>query len=155
MEDPFNRFLQVIDALNKHNVEYILIGGVAIIFHGMPRLTNDIDFFVRLTLENLEKLRRALYSVFIDDSIEEITLDELTDYPVIRYGTPDDFYIDIMARIGVVTTFENLDYEIVEYEGIEARIATPETLFRLKKDTMRDKDKMDLFFLNELIQSQK
>ncbi|MFQ5631748.1 MAG: hypothetical protein ACE5I1_23495, partial [bacterium] len=76
-------------------------------------------------------------------------------YPVIRYGTPACFYIDIMARIGVVATFENLEYERIEYEGIEAKIATPETLFRLKKDTMRDKDKMDLFFLNNLITPKK
>lgn len=55
---------------------------------------------------------------------------------MIRYGTPDDFYIDIMARIGELRTFEDLEYEIVEYQGIPIKIATPETLLKLKKDTI-------------------
>ncbi|MBI1930715.1 nucleotidyl transferase AbiEii/AbiGii toxin family protein [Candidatus Poribacteria bacterium] len=153
MADQFTDFIQVLDAFNKHGVDYILIGGVAVVLHGMERLTRDIDIFVKIVPENIDQLRKALHAVFDDTSIEEITLSELNQYSVIRYGTPSGFYIDIMARLGEVATFDDLEYEIINYEGTQIKIATPETLYQLKKDTIRDKDKMDAIFLKALIQA--
>ena len=46
MEDQFDEFIKVLEALNKHEVDYVLIGGVAVILHGMQRLTRDVDIFV-------------------------------------------------------------------------------------------------------------
>lgn len=155
MSDQFRDFIAVLAALDKHNVDYVLIGGVAVVLHGMERLTRDVDIMVKMVPENVDKLRRALQAVFNDDSIEEITLGELQKYPVIRYGTPNGFYIDVIARIGEVAAFEDLAYEVLDYEGTKIKIATPETLYRLKKDTVRDRDKMDAAFLLELIKARK
>ncbi len=80
----------------------MLIGGVAVILHGMRRLTQDVDVFVSLAPENIAKLRDALRSLYED-------------------------------------------------EGIKIKLATPEMLFELKRDTLRDKDKIDAAFLAELI----
>lgn len=88
MADQFRDFIQVFAAFDKHEVDYILIGGVAVVLHGMERLTRDIDIFVKMAPENIDKLRKALHAAFDDTSIEEITLSELQKYPVIRYGTP-------------------------------------------------------------------
>jgi predicted nucleotidyltransferase len=151
MKDQFDDFVKVLQAFEQHEVEYVLIGGVAMILHGMPRLTQDVDVFIRLTPENIAKLHAALRSLYEDEAIAEITPSELQDYPVIRYGTPQDFYIDIMARLGEVATYETLQSEWIEYEGIKIRLATPEMLFELKRDTLRDKDKIDAAFLAELI----
>jgi len=153
MADQFRDFIEVLEAFDKHEVDYILIGGVAIILHGMERLTRDIDLFVKMVPENIDKLRKALHTVFDDTSIEEITFEELNKYPVIRYGTPNGFYIDIMSRLGEAATFEDLEYEILDYQGIRIKIGTPETLYRLKKDTVRDRDKIDAIFLKELIKA--
>ena len=151
MANQFQDFMRILRALDEQKVDYILIGGVAVILHGMQRLTRDIDIFVKRVPQNIERLRKALYSVFEDSSIEEITLNELNHYPVIRYGTPNGFYIDIMIRLGEVVDYEDLEYEILEYQGIKIRIATPETLYHLKKDTVRHRDKVDAMFLQELI----
>lgn len=153
MEDQFDDFIKVLAAFEQYEVEYVLIGGVAVILHGMGRLTQDVDVFVKITSENIAKLQAALRSIYEDDAIAEITADELHDYPVIRYGTPKDFYIDIMARLGEVATYEDLESEWIEYEGVKIRLATPETLFELKKSTLRDKDKVDAAFLEELIKA--
>jgi hypothetical protein len=126
---------------------------VAVIFHGMERLTRDIDIFIKMDPKNIEKLRTALYSVFRDPSIEEITSKELHKYPVIRYGTPNGFYIDIMVRIGEDIGYDDLEYEIIDYQGVKIKIGTPETLYNLKRDTVRHKDKMDAVFLEELIKA--
>lgn len=151
MNGSFKNFISVLDALDQQKVEYILVGGVAVILHGIERLTRDIDIFVKMDNKNIERLRKALHSIFEDESIEEITLEELQKYAVIRYGTPDNFYIDIMARLGEVAVYEDLEYEIINYQGIKIRIATPETLYNLKKDTIRYKDKFDAAYLKELI----
>jgi len=153
MAEQFRDFIEVLEAFDKNRVDYILIGGVAIIFHGMERLTRDIDIFVKMVPENINKLRKALHMIFDDTSIEEITFEELNKYPVIRYGTPNGFYIDIMARLGESTTFEDLEYEILDYQGTKIKIGTPETLYQLKKDTVRDRDKIDAIFLKELIKA--
>jgi hypothetical protein len=152
--DLFEKFFQVLKALKEKKVDYILIGGFAVILHGMPRLTQDIDIFVKMNPGNIAKLQEALYGIFQDDSIYNITIDELKRYSVIRYGSPDGFYIDIMARLGEVATYDNVDYETKTIEGIQINVATPEALFNLKKDTLRPEDKRDAVFLSELLQKQ-
>ncbi len=155
MTDQFKEFLEVFKALDQQKVDYVLIGGVAVILHGMERLTRDIDIIVKMSPENIYKLRKALQTVFEDDAIEEITLPELYKFPVIRYGTPNEFYIDIMARVGELAYFEDLEYITIEYQGVKIRIAKPESLFKLKKDSIRDKDRIDAIFLKKLIEAGK
>jgi hypothetical protein len=153
MNDQFEQFISFLDALAKHKVEYILVGGVAVILHGIERLTRDIDIFVKMEHNNIERLRDALHSIFDDDSIDEITLEELQKYAVIRFGVTDDFCIDIMGRIGEVAVYEDLEFETICHNGLNVRIATPETLYNLKKDTIRYKDKFDAAYLLDLIKS--
>lgn len=155
MQDQFKNFLSVLKAFEEYHVDYILIGGVAVIFHGLDRLTRDIDFFIKLSPTNIENLRKALSSIFDDTSIEEITVEEFEKYPVIRYGTPNGFYIDLMARLGEAVMFEDVKYEIIEQQRIRIRIATPEILYALKKDTLRAKDQLDIMFLQEIIKARR
>jgi predicted nucleotidyltransferase len=56
-------FIKVLEALEKHEVDYILIGGVAVILYGMQRLTRDVDVFLKSVPENIDKLRKALHSI--------------------------------------------------------------------------------------------
>ena len=155
MRNQFQTFISVFRALNKFNVEYILIGGVAVILHGLERLTRDLDIFIKPTSGNIANLKGALSSVFDDPYIEDIHFKELEHYSVIRYGAPDGFYIDIMAKVGEVFSFDDLEYETIEYETTKIKIATPATLYKLKKDTIRHQDKVDASFLKELIKSRK
>ena len=148
----FDNFLGILDAFRQEKVEYILIGGFAVIIHGMPRVTQDLDIFVKMVPENIAKLRKALKKVFNDDSIDGITIGDLNDYSVIRYGTPDGFYIDILGRIGEFAAYDDLEYDTITVEGIEVRIAAIETLYWLKKDTLRPEDRRDAAFLASLIQ---
>ena len=155
MTNQFQNFIAVIDALNKYNVDYILVGGVAVILHGLERLTRDIDIFIKSDPENIDNLKRALHAIFDDSSIDEIIADEFEKYAVIRYGTPDGFYIDLMTRLGEAFSYQDLDYETVEYSGIKIKLATPEMLFKMKKDTLRLQDKIDALFLEEIIRKRK
>jgi len=148
-------YIRVLKAFEESKVDYILVGGFAVILYGMQRLTRDIDIFVKMIPENIEQLRKALHSVFEDPSIDEITYDDLQKYPVIRYGTPHSFFIDIMSCLGDVATYDDVEFEVVDFEETKIKIATPEALYHLKKDTVRPEDKRDAIFLRELIKTKK
>lgn len=152
--DHFEKFLQVIEALENESVDYVLIGGFAVVLHGFPRLTQDIDFFIKPTEENISKLNKALRSVFHDPAIDEISLDELRRYPVIRYGTPDGFSIDLIVNIGEAFSFDDIDYEHREIEGCMIKIATPKSLLSMKKNTYREIDQLDMQFLYDKIEKE-
>lgn len=47
-------------AFNSEGVEYLVIGGHAVNVHGIPRLTKDLDVFIRSSVENSERVFRAL-----------------------------------------------------------------------------------------------
>jgi hypothetical protein len=148
--DLFNRFLEVIDALEREEVDYILIGGFAVVLYGMPRFTQDLDLFVKSKEENIVKLQSALFSVFQDESVFEITNSELQNYPVIRYGSDEGFFIDVLSKIGEAFSYDDLSFNEMKIEGHTVRIATVDTLYRLKEKTLRAIDQNDLIFLKML-----
>lgn len=50
-EDLFKKFFDVLDALEKEKIEYILIGDFAMVLYGMPRVTQDLDLFIKMRKE--------------------------------------------------------------------------------------------------------
>ena len=137
--------LRVLASLEKERVEYILIGGAAITFHGLVRSTEDLDFFVRPTADNIDRLRKALRAVYDDPLIDEISTEDLLgDYPSVRYYPPEgELFLDILTRIGEFATYESLEFREVESNGVKIRLATPRTLYWLKKGTVREIDHID------------
>lgn len=123
-----------------------MIGAAAMGFHGLVRATEDLDLVIRATSDNIERLRRALRSVYTADaSIEEIhTEDLLGEYPAVRYYPPSgDLYFDILTRLGDVATYDSVEAETKEIAGTKAIVATPRALYRLKKGTLRPLDHQD------------
>lgn len=147
----WDRFLQVVEALNRRQVDYVVIGAVALGLHGHPRGTRDLDLFVRPEATNIERLRLALADVWEDPSIAEITAEDLCgDYPAIAYGPPDDSLpMDILTRLGEAFSFDDLESEEVTVDGHTVRIATAVTLHRMKRDTVRPQDRADAAWLRE------
>jgi len=145
--DRFQRFIQILKAFAGKGVEYTLIGGVAVVLHGFPRLTEDIDILLKADAQNIEKLKSALEVVFDDPSVEKIGLSDLKNYSVVRYGTPDGFYIDLIASLGKVANYGNVASEEINIEGVKIKVATAEALYGLKKESLRPKDQNDVLFL--------
>ena len=141
----FGLFLQLVEALEREGVEYVVVGGVAVNLHGIVRATEDIDFFVRPDHDNIERLKSALRSLWDDPEIGEISGDDFSgDYPTLRYGPPGgDLVLDFLGRLGTAFRFEDLDVESVSVEGVDVRVATPNTLVRMKKGTLRPIDQSD------------
>ena len=139
----FDAVKSVLAALEREEVQYVVFGAVAINLLGLPRATEDLDIFVAPEAENIERLKTALRSVFPEDSsIEEITsADLLGDYPAVQYVPPEGtFYIDILTRLGEAFRYEDITSRRLDFDGLAVNVATPEVLYRMKKDTVRPKD---------------
>lgn len=144
--DFLRELLRLLRALSDRKVEYVLVGGGALNVHGLVRATEDADLFVRPDGENIARLREALRDVWDDPSIDEITAEDLCgDYPAIRYGPPEGvFYLDILTRLGELFSYDDLEWELVDLEGVPVRVATAETLVRMKRSTVRPIDAADV-----------
>jgi Nucleotidyl transferase AbiEii toxin, Type IV TA system len=141
-----DELLRVLKAFEDQGLEYVLIGATALAMHGIVRATEDVDFFIRATADNVERLKRALQSVYADDpSIEEIRAQDLLgEFPSIRYYPPTgDLYFDVLTRIGEAARYEDVAVETKLIAGIRVRVATPRALYDLKKGTVRALDRQD------------
>ncbi len=137
--------LGVFAALEREGVRYALFGGLAMAAHGFDRATRDLDLFVAPDPDNVERLRAALASVFDDPDIALITVEDLAgEYPAVQYGPPGvDFTIDVVTRLGEAFRFEDLEVERLHVRDGTVRVVTARTLFRMKRDTVRLRDRDD------------
>jgi hypothetical protein len=142
---------KVLVALEREKVRYVVFGGAAINLLGLPRYTIDLDLFIAPDLENIERLKAALRSVFHDPNIDQITAEDLLgEYPAVRYVPPEgEFSVDILTRLGSAFGFEDLETERIPFDEIMITVATPKTLYRMKKDTLRIKDRGDAELLRK------
>ena len=147
-----DELLRALRAFDEAGLEYVLIGATAMGFHGVIRATEDVDLFVRATPENIERLRQALRAAYAGDpQIDEIaTADLLGDYPAVRYYPPGgELYFDVMTRLGEAASFDSVDAEVKQVDGIRVCVATPAALYRLKRDTVRPLDRQDAEVLRQ------
>lgn len=148
----FDEAKRILAAFEREGVEYVLIGSMAMAAQGLIRATRDVDFFVSPEPENVDRLQRALKSVFEDDpNIDEITAADLGgDYPAIEYTPPHGRYsLDILSRLGDAWRFQDLESEVLVVDGVSIRVATPAQLYRMKKGSVRPQDRLDAEAIRE------
>jgi len=141
-----DELLRVLKAFEDEGLEYVLIGATAMALQGIVRATEDVDFFIRATAENVERLKRAFWTVYADDpSIDEIRAQDLLgEYPTVRYYPPTgDLYFDVLTRLGEASRYEDVAVETKIIDGVRVRVATPRALYEMKKDTVRALDRQD------------
>lgn len=92
-------FSDFIIALNKHNVEYVLVGAFALAYLGFPRYTGDLDIWIRPTQENASALVHAINSFGLKSL--SLTEKDILSGNVIQLGYPP-------VRIDLLTTLDGL-----------------------------------------------
>jgi len=134
---------EFIESLNSQSVEYVIVGAWARSFYGVPRSTGDIDFFVRTSPENAERLVRAL-GQFGFASLGIAPEDFLTPGRVVQLGV-DPYRIDILTGISGVTFDEAWSERVQgEIDGIPAAFLSLRLFRRNKRACGRPKDLADL-----------
>ena len=96
-------FRDLLALLNEHEVEYLIVGGYALAFHGAPRFTGDIDIFVRPDSENAARILNALVA-FGFRSPDLTTADFENPKKVIQLGVPP-------VRIDIITSTSGVSWE--------------------------------------------
>src|SRR4030043_819749 len=106
-------FKELLELLNKHNVEYMIVGGYALAFHGAPRYTGDLDIFIRPDSMNAQRIMRALK----DFGFESVGLTE-EDFKkpdnVIQLGVPP-------VRVDIVTSLTGIPWESALEQRVQGR----------------------------------
>jgi hypothetical protein len=142
---------RVLEALEREGVRYAIFGAAALNLHGLARFTEDLDLFVAPERDNIDRLKRALRSVFDDPRIEEISADDLLgDYPAVQYVPPDGaFHVDILTRLGEAFRFADLEVVRLGFDERTVSVVSPLTLYRMKRQTVRLKDRADAELLKQ------
>ncbi len=142
-------FQELLKHFNTCGVEYVLVGGYALAYHGHPRATKDIDLFIGTEGDNAARVRAAL-DAFGFSGIGP-TIDNLQDSAtVIRFGAPPNM-VDLLKSIdglGFRETFNNSLVNTVA--DLPVRIISREDLIRNKRASQRYQDLADLEALGEL-----
>jgi hypothetical protein len=142
MENLNPDFLDFITLLEKKSVEYLVVGGYAVGFHGFPRYTGDINFFVAVSERNAQRLME----VFQEFGFGEIGIEKqdfLKPWFIIEIGR-EPRKIQVLTGIDGVT-FDECRETAVEYDylGQKMRFIGLEPLIRNKKASGRSKDLID------------
>jgi hypothetical protein len=152
------RFLDLLRVLCEHEVEFVLIGGLAVGYHGYRRATKDVDIVPEQSRDNLARLWRALVQLQarpaeLDEfRAEEIPMPFSLDGMVegggnwaiyTRFGR-----LDVMQWVKGIESYDALraDAETIDEPaiGYPVQVAGVEDLIAMKEAADRDLDRIDV-----------
>ena len=136
----FKEFLKL---LNAHQVEYLLIGGYAVSYHGYPRATADMDIWIALQPANAERIVAVLKEFGFD--LPELSPELfLKEWQIIRLGVPP-------VRIELATTLSGVNFNecyaerVVDIlDGVKVNLISLKHLKINKKASGRHQDLADI-----------
>jgi len=141
-------FKELLELFNAHKVEYIVVGGYALAFHGAPRFTGDIDLLVRPVAENARRILASLR----DFGFDSLNLNE-SDFTrienIIQLGVSP-------VRIDILTSLTGVDWEksqankvAGDYGGTPVYFLGKKEFILNKKSLGRKKDLADIEAIGE------
>jgi hypothetical protein len=141
-------FRELLALFNKHNVEYMIVGGYALAFHGAPRYTGDIDIFVKPDSCNAQYILAAL-DEFGFGSVGLTAADFERPNQVVQLGVPP-------VRVDIITSITGVSWEEAcskwvegKYGDIPVHYIGRDDFIANKRATNRKKDLADLEALGE------
>lgn len=156
-------YLDVIEGLNKAGVRYTVVGGVAVILHGAPRMTGDLDLAVVLEEENLVRLIKAIeglgYRTRVPVNPHDLTKADLRnawvrekEMKVFTFFHPKKPFAEVDILIDEQISFQEIWKRRREFQagGVTVPTASIEDLIRMKRLLARDKDLADITALNRV-----
>jgi hypothetical protein len=141
-------FRDLLALLNEHKVEYLIVGGYALAFHGAPRFTGDIDIFVRPHPNNAQRVIQAL-AVF-GFQFPDLTVDDFKNPDkVVQLGVPP-------VRVDLITSLTGVSWEEADsskepglFGDVPVHFIGREQYIANKRATGRKKDLADIEALGE------
>ena len=135
-------FKEFIELLNEYKVQYLVIGGYAVNFHGYPRYTKDIDFWLWMTEDNIKNLLQVIKD-FGFGGLQLTIKDFMNANNIIQLGY-EPYRIDLLVDIEGVDFEECFNRKVAtELEGININFLSLQDLIDIKKTTGRLQDLAD------------
>lgn len=141
-------FIDLLEAFNRAQVEFMVVGAHALAAHGVPRATGDLDVWVRPSPENASRVVTALTAFGAPLSQHQVTRDDFArPGTVYQMGLPPR-RIDVLTQITGVA-FDEAWPGRIELDLKDTRVAFlgREALLRNKRAAARPKDLLDVELL--------
>jgi predicted nucleotidyltransferase len=146
----FPDFLDLLRVLEKHKVQYLIIGGYAVGLHGEPRATKDLDILVNPTRKNAKALLAALTE--FGAPVSDLTVKDLSTPGLLYVFGINPLRVDILNRIKGVKIESLLKRaELLDLSGIEVPLVSLPDLIKLKKIAGRAQDRADVAKLKRVL----
>ena len=156
-------FRPILTALNEAKVEYVIVGGVAVVLHGYLRTTSDLDLIIRLTPGNVSAAAGALKLIGWNPRVP-VDPRLLADKAVRKQWVEEKgmvvfSFVDSKPPFTIVDIFieEPIDFDQllsrvknVDLGGLGAPVCSLDDLLQLKKDAGRPLDLIDIEHLEQL-----
>lgn len=147
-------FRDMLSAFNDAHVEYVVVGAFALAGHGIPRATGDLDFWIRVSPENADRVVRALTAFGAPShlAMKEAFLDAEM---VVQIGV-EPVRIDILTSISGVEFDEAYRGRLTtDVDGVTLPILSLEHLIQNKLAAGRNKDLVDVEQLEVIRRAQR
>lgn len=135
-------FEELLRLLEENKVEYVIVGGYAVAFHGYPRFTKDIDIFFRNSPDNINKVIATLIRFgFPESDLPESLFSDKGN--IIQFGV-SPLRVDIINEIDGVDFNESFDNSVRgKYGSVEVNFIGRIQLIKNKKKSGRPQDLVD------------
>lgn len=145
MRDGEPRFLSLARALAAHDVQYVLVGGLAAVLHGAPIVTKDADILHQRTAENVDRLLAVLAELHAEYRIDDRKLKPTASHllgPGHHLLRTDFGDLDVLGTIGRATTFDEVIKTAIAFDiaGVVVRTIDLRRLIASKEEVGRAKD---------------
>jgi predicted nucleotidyltransferase len=154
------RFRDLLHRLNEAGVEFVVIGGLAVIAHGHVRATVDLDICYARTPENLQRLVAALAPIHPRLRGAPPELPFFWDERTLRNGlnftlVTDAGDLDTLGEVTGLGNYDDIALRAIEIDlhGTHVRVLSLEDLIRSKAAAGRAKDLVDLEALRALAET--
>ena len=147
----------LLESLNRFNVKYLMVGGMAGVVHGNIRTTLDMDLWIRNDIENTLALTKALSENHVPgaDLLQGMPL--IFGWTSVRFGL-SGFELDLGHKL---KAFEDSDFDScyeralkADYDGVPFSVIQLRDLIVEKKATGRAKDLADVEELQKIWENQ-
>jgi len=156
-------YLDVISMLNKVGVRYIIVGGIALVLHGVVRLTADIDIMIDLTKDNIAKFIEVMEKLgfkpkmpidpagLYDPKIRKEWLDK-KNMIAFSFVHPKDDYkiIDLLINEPIPFGGAYKNRRVIHAGKIPINVVSLSNLIKLKQRSAKEQDLKDIEMLKEL-----
>lgn len=140
-------FKELLALLEENRIDYMIVGGYAVAFHGYPRFTKDLDIFFNPSSENIEKIIQVLVQFgFSEKDLNETLFSNPGN--MVTFGVAP-------VRVDFINRIDGLDFKAARKNRVRGKYGDAEVFFISREDLIKNKqasprlkDKADIEELN-------